>query len=123
MPALEYAAKAATEHSFLAPLLPRAHLLRQQRRRAPITPSAYELFRRIAEEHAEMDDPDDDRRAPFVAKAMTRSPAIPASGIPAIGLMPDKARAAEYLHNAASVLQRRGRPVRAGQAAAQGRGR
>ncbi len=66
--------------------------------------SAYELFRRIADEYAEMDDPEDDWRAPFVAKSLIALANYTRYGIPSIALIPDKARAAEYLHNAAVVF-------------------
>jgi hypothetical protein len=64
---------------------------------------AYMLYQRIANEYADID-PDDDKRAPFVAKALTALAAYVRDGIREIGLKPDLARAAEYLHHAATFF-------------------
>ena len=64
---------------------------------------AYILFQRLADEYADID-PDDDRRAPFVAKALTLLAGYLRSGLTEIGLVPDPARAAEYLHHAATFF-------------------
>ena len=61
---------------------------------------AYMLFQTIADEHSDAD-PDDDRRAPYVAKALTALAGYLQVGLPEIGLNPDPARAADYLHHAA----------------------
>ncbi|MCL4768431.1 MAG: sel1 repeat family protein [Hyphomicrobiaceae bacterium] len=64
---------------------------------------AYMLYQRIADEHADID-PDDDQRAPFVAKAFTALAAYLRQGIPVIGLYPNPERAAEYLQHAATFF-------------------
>lgn len=64
---------------------------------------AYLIYQRLADEYADID-PDDDRRAPFVAKALTSLAAYLRNGISDIGLNPDPARAAEYLHHAATFF-------------------
>lgn len=61
---------------------------------------AYMLYQSIADEFADVD-PDDDRRAPFVAKALTALAGYLQVGIREIGLNPDPDRAADYLHHAA----------------------
>jgi hypothetical protein len=61
---------------------------------------AFVLFNRIAEEYYDVD-PDDPRRAPFVARALTRLAAYLRVGLPEIAIEPDMARAAELLHHAA----------------------
>ncbi|MCB1514775.1 MAG: sel1 repeat family protein [Hyphomicrobiaceae bacterium] len=63
-------------------------------------PKAYLLFQQIANDYADVD-PDDDRRAPFVAKALTALAGYVRRGLPELGLKPDPERAAEYLHHAA----------------------
>ncbi len=64
---------------------------------------AYVIFQRLADEHADID-PDDDQRAPFVAKAFTALAGYLRHGIPEISLKSDPARAAEYLHHAATFF-------------------
>ena len=61
---------------------------------------AYMLFQTIADEHSDAD-PDDDQRAPYIAKALTALAGYLRVGIPEIGLKPDVDRAADYLHHAA----------------------
>ncbi len=64
---------------------------------------AYMLYQRLADSYADID-PDDDRRAPFVAKTLTALAGYLRSGLTEIGLKPDPTRAAEYLHHAASFF-------------------
>lgn len=64
---------------------------------------AYMLYQRIADEHADID-PDDDKRAAYVAKSLTALAAYVRNGIREIGLKPDQERAAEYLHHAATFF-------------------
>lgn len=64
---------------------------------------AYELYQRIVAEHTDVD-PDDDQRAPFVAKALTALAGYIRTGLPEAGVQADAPRAAEYLQHAASVL-------------------
>ena len=61
---------------------------------------AYMLYQTIADEHSDAD-PDDDSRAPYIAKALTALAGYLRVGIPEIGLKPDIERAADYLHHAA----------------------
>ena len=61
---------------------------------------AYVLFQQIANDFADVD-PDDDRRAPFVAKSLTALAGYVRRGLPEISLKPNAERAAEYLHHAA----------------------
>ncbi|MFK5065557.1 hypothetical protein, partial [Klebsiella pneumoniae] len=48
-------------------------------------------------------DPDDGRRAPFVAKSLIALAGYLRTGIPMIGLKPDVERADDYLQDAATV--------------------
>lgn len=64
---------------------------------------AYILYQRLADAHADID-PDDDQRAPFVAKAFTALAGYLQRGVPEINVEPDPARAAEYLHHAATFF-------------------
>lgn len=64
---------------------------------------AYILYQRLADEYADID-PDDDRRAPFVAKALTALAGYLRSGLSEIGLNADLDRATEYLHHAATFF-------------------
>lgn len=64
---------------------------------------AYILYQRIADAFADID-PDDDQRAPFVAKALVALAAYLKNGVPDIGLKPDSERAAQYLHHAATFF-------------------
>lgn len=61
---------------------------------------AYILYRRIANEHADVD-PDHDARAPYVASALVALSKYVKTGLPEFGLQPDPREAAEYLHHAA----------------------
>jgi uncharacterized protein len=61
---------------------------------------AYMFFQSIADEHSDAD-PDDTRRAPYVAKSLTALAGYLRVGMPEIGLKPDPQRAADYLHHAA----------------------
>lgn len=67
---------------------------------------AYVLFQRIADEYADVD-PDDDQRAPFVAKSLTALAGYVRTGIGEIGLAPDADRAGEYLNHAATYFNDR----------------
>jgi len=61
---------------------------------------SYMLFQAIADEYSDVD-PDDQRRAPFVARALTALAGYLRVGLPSIGVEPDPDRAADYLHHAA----------------------
>lgn len=63
---------------------------------------AYRLFEHIATKYADVD-PDDGRRAPFVAKSMVALAGYLRAGLPQIGLAPDIDRANDYLQDAATV--------------------
>jgi TPR repeat protein len=64
---------------------------------------AYILFQRIADEYADID-PDDAKRAPIVAKALTAVAIYVRDGVAEIGLQPDLQRAVEYLRHAATFF-------------------
>lgn len=64
---------------------------------------AYLLFQKLADANADVD-PDDGRRAPFVAKALTELARYLRRGVKAIGVAPDPARAIDYLHHAATFF-------------------
>lgn len=66
-------------------------------------PKAYLLYQSIANEHADVD-PDDDQRAPFVAKAMTAFARYLRSGVGEINVRPDPQRAAQILHSSATIF-------------------
>jgi len=66
-------------------------------------PKAYLLYQHIANEHADID-PDDDRRAPYVAHAMTAVARYRLSGLPEFGVTQDPQSAAELLHHSATVF-------------------
>ncbi len=61
---------------------------------------AYFLYQQLANDYADVD-PDDDRRAPFVAKALTALAGYVKRGLPELGLKANPERAGEYLHHAA----------------------
>ena len=64
---------------------------------------AYRLYQTLANENADTD-PEDGRRAPFVAKALTALAGYLQRGLPEIGLPPDPQRAVDYLHHAATFF-------------------
>jgi TPR repeat protein len=64
---------------------------------------AYMLFQKLADEYADVD-PDDGRRAPFVAKALTALAGYLRNGVREVGVEPDPERAVEYLHHAATFF-------------------
>lgn len=61
---------------------------------------AYFLYQQIANDYADVD-PDDDSRAPYVAKSLTALAGYVRSGLAELSLAADAERAAEYLHHAA----------------------
>ncbi len=63
---------------------------------------AYYLFEQVVTTAGDVD-PDDGRRAPFVAKSLIALAAYLRSGLPQIGLVADVERANDYLQDAASV--------------------
>lgn len=64
---------------------------------------AYGLYMRIANAHTNID-PDDDDRAPFVAKAMTQLAIYMRNGLPNHGVKADVAQAAGVLRHAATFF-------------------
>ena len=64
---------------------------------------AYDMFRTISDAIDSVD-PEDSRRAPFVAKALTAFAGYVRRGLPEIGLKPDLARNAEYIRHAATFF-------------------
>ena len=117
IPALEYA---AAEDEFMAEYY-LARIYADNTGSHTDHAKAYMLFQRIADEHIDAD-PDDDPRAPYVGKSLTALAGYVRRGLPEIGLKPDPERAVFYLNNASTTFNDAGRPVRARQAPAQGRG-
>jgi len=64
---------------------------------------AYVLFQQISNEHTDAD-PDDDSRAPYVARSLTALARYVRQGLPEIGLAPNPERAAEYLRFSATFF-------------------
>lgn len=100
IPALEYAADA---HLFLAPYY-LARIYADNNGAHTDHAKAYELYLRLAEEHTDVD-PDDDQRAPYVAKAMTRIAGYLLNGLPEANLKPNPTIAMEYLREAAQFFR------------------
>ena len=65
--------------------------------------AAYRLYLKLANDYADID-PDDDQRAPFVAKALTALAIYVKDGVAAAGVRPDPARAVQYLRHAAQFF-------------------
>ena len=65
--------------------------------------AAYRLYQRIGNDYADID-PDDDQRAPFVAKALTALAGYVRDGLAEIDLKSDPRRAVEILEHAAKVF-------------------
>jgi hypothetical protein len=63
-------------------------------------PKAFMLFRKLADENADID-PDGDHRSSFVAKALIALAGYVRGGLKDIGVAPNPRRAANYLHHAA----------------------
>ncbi len=66
-------------------------------------PAAYRIYNEMARAYINVD-PDDDRRAPFVARALSALARYVKDGLPEIGVKPDPARAAEFLRHAAQFF-------------------
>ena len=66
-------------------------------------PAAYRLYDGIATEHFNVD-PDDDQRAPFVARALTAVAGYLRTGLSTINLRPDPVRAVELLRHASQFF-------------------
>ena len=64
---------------------------------------AYVLFRKLADENAEVD-PVDSQRAPFVAKALIALAGYTRAGLAEIDLPPNARRATDYLYHAATFF-------------------
>ncbi len=65
--------------------------------------AAYDLYRHIADEYADVD-PEDDPAAPYVGKALTALAGYMLRGLPEIGLKPNPEVAADYLNNASATF-------------------
>jgi hypothetical protein len=100
VPALKYAADA---HLFLAPYY-LARIYADNNGSRTDHAKAYELYLKMAEEHTDVD-PDDDQRAPYVAKAMTQIAGYLMTGLPEVGLKANSRLAAEYLREAAQFFR------------------
>jgi hypothetical protein len=64
---------------------------------------AYQLYQRIANDHADVDAVDD-RRAPYVAKSFVALTGYLLNGLPDVGVRPDPVRAAEFARYAATYF-------------------
>ena len=96
LPALEYA---AANNQFMAQFT-LAQLYSDNAGAETDHAKAYMLYQTIADEHSDAD-PDDEKRAPYVSKALTALAGYLRVGLPEIGVKPDPERAADYLHHAA----------------------
>jgi hypothetical protein len=96
VPALEEAAKADT---FLAKYY-LARIYSDNSGTRTDHAKAYRLFQEIADKHADVD-PDDDSRAPYVAKSLTAVAGYLRTGLREIGLEADPDRATEILRHSA----------------------
>jgi hypothetical protein len=65
--------------------------------------AAYQLYRKLALDHANID-PEDDQRRVFVAKALTALAGYVRRGLPQADVRPDPMRAVEYLRHAAQFF-------------------
>lgn len=65
--------------------------------------AAYQLYRKLALDHANID-PEDDKRKVFVARSLTALAGYVRRGLPQADLRPDPARAVEYLRHAAQFF-------------------
>lgn len=65
--------------------------------------AAYQLYRKLALDHANID-PDDDKRKVFVARSLTALAGYVRRGLPQANLRPDPASAVEYLRHAAQFF-------------------
>jgi hypothetical protein len=100
--ALEVAATANGRAGFLAQFY-LARVYADNNRPTTDHAKAYVLYQRIADTYADID-PDDDQRAPFVAKSLVALAGYMRHGVSEIGLKPDLRRAAQYLHYAATFF-------------------
>ncbi|MEQ1712457.1 MAG: sel1 repeat family protein [Hyphomicrobium sp.] len=66
-------------------------------------PKAYMLYQRLSNDHSDVD-PDDDSRAPFVAKSLTALAGYVRSGLPEIALKPNPGLAEYYLRHTATFF-------------------
>lgn len=103
VPALEYAIKNGTSDDAFLGTFYLARVYADNSGSRTDHARAYELYQRIAADHTDVD-PEDDLRAPFVAKALTALAGYIRTGLTDAGVQPDARRAAEYLQHAASVL-------------------
>ncbi|HXF55934.1 MAG TPA: hypothetical protein VNK52_17600, partial [Hyphomicrobiaceae bacterium] len=97
LPALEFAA--AHNHFFARFYLARIYSATAYSDHA----KAYMLYRGLGDQYADVD-PDDDQRAPFVAKALTALASYVKHGVLELRLDPDPERAADYLRHAATFF-------------------
>lgn len=103
VPALEYAIRNGTSDDAFLGRFYLARVYADNSGARTNHTKAYELYQRIVEEHADAD-PEDDQRAPFVAKSLTALAGYMRTGLSGAGVPADPQRAAEYLQHAASVL-------------------
>lgn len=100
--ALEAAAASKTRYSFFGQFF-LARVLSDNSHRLTDHNRAYDIYIRIADEYTDVD-PDEDQRAAFVAKALLALATYTKSGVPEIGLPANPQRAAQFVHQAATVF-------------------
>src|SRR6185503_3066273 len=103
IPALEEAAKAGPELNRFFAEFYLARIYSDNSSAVTNHAKAYELFQKLATENADAD-PEDGRRAPFVAKALTALADYLKRGVKGIGVRPNPDRAFELLQHAATVF-------------------
>ncbi len=103
IPAFEYViAKKDTQQGFFAEFY-LGRMLADNSSTQTDHSKAYMFFQKLADENADID-PDDLKKAPFVAKALTAVALYVRDGLPEIALRPDEQRAVEYLRHAATFF-------------------
>jgi len=103
IPALEQAAKSGPELNRFFAEFYLARIYSDNSSALTDHARAYELYQKLAQENADAD-PDDGRRAPFVAKALTALADYLKRGVKEIGVRPDPERAFELLQHAATFF-------------------
>lgn len=99
IPALEH----AVEHKLFMAQFTLARIYADNRTPFTDHAKAYVLYQKLANDHADVD-PEDDQRAPFVARSLVALAGYLRRGLPELGVRRDPQRAAEYLQHAAVFL-------------------
>lgn len=103
IPALSEAATAGSERARFFAEFYLARIYSESAGGIASHPKAFMLFRKIADENAEID-PGESDRAPFVAKALVALAAYTRTGLREMDLPPNPRRAADYLYHAATYF-------------------